>query len=413
MLSSTFKRLIILPIAGLISLAISACSLTSLSPVPAEHSVTSNDVRVQAFENGLVPIDQASEAQSMPTSIFDRMGARGVPGVGIAILHEGQLIFSGGYGRLTSTDDGLVDGDTVFSAGSVSKVVNAVLVMRLVEAGILDLDTNIVEYLSSWQIPENELTENQPVTLRHLLAHTSGFSVHGFQDYLPGSELPSTTEILNGSGPAKNKPVEILFTPGTSMKYSGGGVTVIQAIIEDVMKVPYESAAKQYVFDPVGMTRSRFRNPLPETHGNIAKSHNKRGKPRALPRGYESMPEVAASGLWTSATDMGLLLQALLSDETFLNSRTRQQFWTQQSNSWHGLGPRINGNGDELIVHHGGANDHFKSWMEFHPSAGTGVIILTNGEDGRLLSYEIRVAIGEAFGWFAKFPEDYNDPEFQ
>ena len=159
------------------------------------------------------------------------------------------------------------------------------------------------------------------------------------------------------------------------------------------------------------MTRSRFVNPLPESHGNIAKAHNRRARPRALLRGYESMPEAAASGLWTSATDMGLFLEKLLSDETFLSADLSAQFWTRQANSWHGLGPRINGTGDELIVHHGGANDHYKAWMELHPNAGTGLIVLTNVEDGRLLSYEIRVAIGEAFDWFAQFPDDYADPQ--
>ena len=275
------------------------------------------------------------------------------------------------------------DGDTVFSAGSVSKIVNAALILRLVQAGQLDLDADITQYLKSWSIPDNPYTKSNSVTLRLLLSHTSGFSQHGFADFQPGEELPTILETLNGTPPAKHGAVKLLFAPGTAMKYSGGGIMVTQLIVEEVTGLRYEDAARRYVFAPLGMGRSTFENPLPQSHGNIAKAHNRKGTPVALPRGYEAMPEAAASGLWTSANDMAFLLRALLADETFLRDNLRQEMVTRAPQSWHGLGPRVNGAGDSLVFHHGGANDSYQSWIEGHPGQGNGMVVLTNGAGGQ------------------------------
>lgn len=375
-------------------------------------ATTPKDPKIAAFETAVIDLKERDSKDKSTFSIAQRMAAYKVPGAGVAVIDNNELIWAGGYGFLSAKSDEEVDKNTVFSAGSVSKIINAVLILRLVQDGKLELDTNVNEYLTSWRIPASEFNKSKDVTLRQLLAHTSGFSQHGFPDFQPNKPLPTAIQTLNGEKPAKTKPVVLMFEPGSQMDYSGGGTTVSQVIVEDVTGLKYEEAAKKYVFAPLKMNRSTFSNPLPESHGNIAKAHNKRGKPKALPRGYESMPELAASGLWTSAYDMGLFLQAILANDEFLKPELRAQMLSRQTNSWHGLGPRINGDGDQLIFHHGGANDHYKSWMEGHPASGSGVVILTNGEQGKKLGYEIRISVGQAFDWFAKFPEDYSEPSF-
>src|SRR3546814_7406309 len=91
--------------------------------------------------------------------------------------------------------------------------------------------------------------------------------------------------------------------PGTVASYSGGGTTIEQLVIEEATHGAFEAAARRHLFAPLGMTRSSFVNPLPPTWGNIAKAHDRDGAPVALPRGYEAMPEMAASGLWTTRSE--------------------------------------------------------------------------------------------------------------
>ena len=195
---------------------------------------------------------------------------------------------------------------------------------------------------------------------------TAGFNVHGFADYRPGQSLPDTVQILEGSGPAKNDRVRLTFTPGDHMDYSGGGITVSQLVVEDVTGMPYEDAARKYVFEPLGMNRSTFVNPLPASHGNIANAHDGNGRPAAPPRGWEAMPEQAASGLWTSARDLATFVLALLddSDDAFLPPDLREDMLTRVPQSWHGLGPRLNGEGETRVFHHGGANNSYRARIE-------------------------------------------------
>jgi len=379
---------------------------------PVSDAPLVKDARISAFETTLNKLEERGKIDAQKWSILDRMAAHGVPGAGVAIIENGETIWAQGYGVLSSLSDEPTNPQTIFSAGSVSKLINAALILRLVQEGQLDLDEDINTYLNSWKAPENDFTRTRKVTLRTLLSHTSGFSQHGFPDFEPGEELPTTLQTLNGQAPAKHDAVELLFEPSTKMKYSGGGITVSQLIVEDVTGMTYEDAAQKYVFGPLGMRRSTFANPVPEGYGNIAKAHNKKGKPRALPRGYEAMPELAASGLWVSVEDMAIFIKALLGHADFLSDELRTDMLTQVPLSWHGLGPRLNGSDEKFVFHHGGSNNSYQTWIEGHPAQGNGIVVLTNGEGGRLLAYEIRVAVERAFDWSIRFPDDFDEPEF-
>ncbi len=396
----------------LIAALVAMSSAASLNANSVATSSGSSDARIAEFETAIKKLKDRKKEDAKTWSVTDRMKAYGVPGASVAIIHDGKIVLTKGYGVLSANSNVPVDDQTVFSAGSVSKVANAALILRMVQEGILDLDKDVNDYLKSWKVPQNGYTQSKKVTLRHLLSHTSGFSQHGFPDFEPGEQLPTTVQTLSGSGPAKHGPVELMFEPGQNMDYSGGGITVAQLVIEDVTGMHYNDVAKKYLFEPLGMARSSFLNPLPETHGNIAKAHNKKGRARALPRGYESMPEMAASGLWTSASDMAIFVQAIMSDKSFLSDSLRTEMLTQVPRSWHGLGPRINGAGEKYVFHHGGANNSYKSWIEGHPNQGNGFIVLTNGEAGRQLGYELRIAAEQAFNWSVNFPEDFAEPKF-
>ena len=375
-----------------------------------------NDLRIRAFETEVVDIADADDPATPRWSIAERLAHHGVPGAGVAVIRNGEIALLKGYGVKRAGGDALVDANTVFSVGSISKMINAALILRMAAEGLVDLDEDVNAYLASWKVPENRHTRQNKVTLRAILSHTAGFSQHGFADFQPGEDLPSAIETLNGVKPAKHDAVRLMFTPGEKMDYSGGGTTVSQILVEDVTGLAYPEAVKKYVFDPLGMTRSTFVNPLPASHGNIARAHNELGAATALPRGWEAMPEMAASGLWTSAADLAAFVIALQKsydgDGSFLPQPLAADMMTRVPRSWHGLGPRLNGEGETLVFHHGGANESYHAWLQGHLASGDGIVVLTNGARGYWIHRELRISAERAFDWPMKVEDGFEEPEF-
>jgi len=347
-------------------------------------------------------------------SLAERMDHYGVPGVAIAIIQDGDLVYAEGFGVLQAGGDEAVNAHTVFSAGSVSKIATSALTLRLHELEQLDINAPVSTQLVSWQLPESEF-DNERVTLRTILSHTAGFNVHGFPDFQPGAAQPNVYDTLNGSAPALTEALTLTFEPGSTYRYSGGGFTLAQLIIADQTDTTFEAAAETHLFAPLGMSRSSFANPLPEDHGNIARAHDRQGEPTALPRGYESMPEMAASGLWTSSHDLGLLVAGLINDYRgegdYLGRETAIDMMSRVARSQHGLGPRIEHAGNQYFFHHAGANNSYQSWMEGHLVTGDGLVVLTNGANGNALHMEIRNAVADAMGWQINAP--YRLPELE
>ncbi|WP_312318782.1 serine hydrolase domain-containing protein [Stenotrophomonas sp.] len=378
-----------------------AAMIFALLALPAAASDLHDAAIDAALDAGLRP-GVLEPGDSLPRwSLQQRMSEHHVPGVAIAVLRDGKLVHAAGYGVRAAGSDAPVNADTLFSVGSVSKVVTAATTLRLVADGRLDLDQNIQHYLTDWRVPSTAATPHPLITLRMLLSHTSGLGVHGFADYLPGEALPTLLQTLDGVPPAKNQPIRLIHAPGERGDYSGGGVMVEQHVLESVSGQRLDTLARAQVFTPVGMSRSRFDGP-PEDTDNIAKAHDGKGAVTALPRGWQSFPEAGASGLWTSAADVGRFVAALTNSyqgkDTFLPRPLATDMMTPVSPSWHGLGPRLDGDGVQRIFHHGGSNDSYRAWIEGYLETGDGFVILTNGENGAALAAEIRNALSDVIG---------------
>lgn len=328
-----------------------------------------------------------------------------VPGVSVAVIRNGRTLWARGYGVKTAGTADRVNVDTVFSVGSLSKIVAATATLRLVSAGRLDLDRDANDFLGQrWRIPGSAFTTIRPVTLRGILSHTSGLTVHGFDDFLPGESLPTVIDTLEGRPPAKNEPVRVVFAPGTRWSYSGGGATVEQLIIEETTGMPFAAAASHLVFEPLRMKRSTFENPLPEQTRNVARAHDEHGALVAQPRGWQAFPEMAASGLWTTPSDYAQLAIALLeayrgAAESVIPRALARDMMTEVSPSPFGLGPALDGRGASRRFFHDGANDSYRAWVEVHLDSGNGVVVFTNGANGAELIREIRRAVAVSEGW--------------
>ncbi|MEM9897944.1 MAG: serine hydrolase domain-containing protein [Pseudomonadota bacterium] len=375
---------------------------------PVHAAAAENDGLVErltdSVENRLRPALQPVNTPALQWTLEERMKKHRIPGVSIAIIRDDAVVWARGYGEIEAGSGVKVDTDTVFSIGSLSKIGAAMTALRLVDEDALNLDTNVVEYLDKWQPPTSNLAEGLPVTLRGLMSHTAGLGVHGFADFLPGEPTPATVQILNGTPPAKNAPVDFIYPPGSSSAYSGGGTTVTQLVIEETTGLPFQKATQELLFEPLGMARSTYENPLPATHGNIARAHDTDGSVTALPRGWHTFPETAASGLWTTPTDYARLVIALAKSykggtETFLSQGLAIDVLTEVGGSPYGLGPRLAGSGLERMFGHTGANEAYKAVFEYYPERGEGVVIFTNGANGSSLRREILFAVADTLGW--------------
>ena len=112
-----------------------------------------------------------------------RMKLYSVPGVSIAVVEQGQIVWARGFGITEAGTTDLVNSRIIFQAGSISKAVAATGMLRLVREGVLELDKPVNEYLKSWSLPENSFTINEKVTLRRIASHSGGLTVHGFPGY--------------------------------------------------------------------------------------------------------------------------------------------------------------------------------------------------------------------------------------
>jgi CubicO group peptidase (beta-lactamase class C family) len=269
--------------------------------------------------------------------------------------------------------------------------------------GKLDLDQGVGRWLRRWHLPEALEGDPSDISLRMLLSHTAGFNVHGFKDVEPSAPLPSLLQTLNGAPPALNKPLQRIDRAGSRSRYSGGGYMVVQAVIEDAMGQGFDVLARQYLFAPLRMNRSRFDAAPSVTTTDIAHAHDESGKPVALPRGWQSFPELAPSGLWTSVRDLALLVEALSSSyrkaDGFLPQALAMDMMTAVSPGTFGLGPRLAGEGSARIFHHAGANDSYKAYIEGNLDSGDGLVIVTNGANGDVLGDEIRNAVSDSQSW--------------
>jgi CubicO group peptidase (beta-lactamase class C family) len=174
-------------------------------------------------------------------------------------------------------------------------------------------------------------------------------------------------------------------------------------VVTDVTQQDFPTIARSVLFEPLGIARSTYANPLSASVGNVAKAHDRQGRPTALPRGYEAMPEMAASGLWTSAAELGqfvaMLIESYRAPGGYLPQTIAEDMMTRVEPGEHGIGPRIEGIGARRRFQHGGANDSYKAWIEAHLQTGDGFVVLTNGNRGHELHREIRKAAADMFGW--------------
>src|SRR6185369_4030562 len=195
------------------------------------------EARIQRLEAGLQPPVIVRGETPALTPLARRMEELHVPGVSIAVIRQGQIEWARGFG-VKEVGGAPVTADTLFQAASISKPVFALGVLRLVEQGKLALDKDVNQYLKTWKLPDNDYTRTKKVTLRGILSHSAGLTVHGFPGYEAGEALPGVPQILDGAKPANTPAIRVDVVPGTLYRYSGGGYVLAQQLLADVTGIP-------------------------------------------------------------------------------------------------------------------------------------------------------------------------------
>jgi CubicO group peptidase (beta-lactamase class C family) len=341
--------------------------------------------------------------------LLDRMRSYHVPGVSIAVIDNYRVVFAKGYGVAEFGGNKPVDSTTLFLAGSISKPIFTSGFLRLLEDRKIPLDAEANTLLKSWHLPDTRFTEREKVTLRRLLTHSAGLTVWGFPGYALGGPVPTVPQLLDGAPPANTPAVRNDTFPGARWLYSGGGMTIAQLVATDVSGEAFPTLMSRLVLEPAGMKRSTYENPLPAgRRGEAASGHERIDTP--VPGGFHVYPEMAAAGLWTTASDLArwsIALSRSYRGEAggVLSTSMAKQMVSKQmhqqppyGNGYWGLGISVAGDGDSLAFSHGGRDEGFVADMFMRPGSGRGLVIMMNGVNGGLMT-EIERAFAEEYGF--------------
>jgi CubicO group peptidase (beta-lactamase class C family) len=379
--------------------AFSRCALavTALlaSMIGGAQSATS-DERIARVERGLLPPLVTERTQ--PMRLADRMRHYRVPGLSVAVVDKGQLVWAHAWGVAQIGKPQPLSSSTLMQAASISKAVTGIGAIKLVEQGKLSLDADVNSALLTWRVPPGAQTANKPVTLRRLLSHSAGLSTPGFAGYARGQPVPTLPQILDGLPPANSEAVRVTTLPGSGWRYSGGGFVVVQQLMDDVTGQPFADWMQREVLAPAGMSSSLF-GALPDAPLSRAATGHQRG--RAIDGLRHTHPEQSAAGLWTTPSDLARLsiaLQRILAGETsplLTPAGLAEALRVQTAPS--GLGFILEGSGDALRFGHDGSNFGFESrWRVDRQRA---VIVMANATGAMKLIEEVIRAVAQEQGW--------------
>lgn len=322
------------------------------------------------------------------------------PALSVAVIHNGELDWSAAWGQL-QTGGASVDCGSLFQAGSIAKPVTLLAALRMKTAGLIDFDRDIETYLSSYHLPAGRQTGADPVTFRNLLTHTSGLTPGGYAGYTQHEPMPTDQQVVSGEAPSNSRKVEVLNTPGGSLAYAGGGYTVMEIALQDLLQKPFDQIMHEWVLGPVGMRQAAFTMPLPaSSHPYTAHGHQIDGT--VIPGGWNNHPEQAAAGLWATATDVAMFLVEIRrgyegKSDVFTQASIREMLANPIQN--HAYGFRLMGEGDQVFIIHYGGTVGYRAGMTLNLRTGDGAVFLTNSDNGANLGAEFFSAVSRAYGW--------------
>jgi CubicO group peptidase (beta-lactamase class C family) len=302
----------------------------------------------------------------------------GIPGCSIALVKDGEIAWTEGYGYADVESGRALTTDTPMSVQSITKSVTAWGVMRLREKGLIELDAPVSQYLKSWQFPFTDYPTDK-ITVRQLLSHTAGMPLGDFTNvYAPGDTMPSNRDVMTAE-------VVLMREPGKGFSYSNTGYNLLEILIEDVTGQGFSEYIHKEILLPLGMENAFFdidtaANPYPPTGYNL----------REEPVPVYLYPSKASGGLFATAHDIARFAVAGLKENPVLSIESINRMYQPELYKVgiyglifeaYGFGHYIEKlpNG-ALSVSHGGQGNGIMTHLQAVPETGDAIVILTNSQ---------------------------------
>ncbi len=358
----------------------------------------SHGARIARIER--IPQVEIENETPVKLSLQEWMTLFKIPGLSVAVFDQHGLVWAKTYGVREAGRAEPVTLDTLFQAGSISKPVSAMAVLHHLQAGRWTLDENINDKLISWKLPDNEFTREQKATLRRLLSHSAGTTVHGFPGYAVGESVPTLVQVLDGEKPANTAAVRVDYVPGSRTRYSGGGTSIVQLMMVDQLKKPFPQIMREAVIDPLGLEHSTYENPLPAARAAMAASGT-RANGTMVEGKWHIYPEMAAAGLWTTASDLARIAIEVTKAKNgrsarVLSQATTKLMLTKQSDNF-GIGFAVEGDSDRFG--HNGADEGFQAYLTAFADSGRGIAIMANSDHGFMIFDRLAASIAGEYAW--------------
>jgi CubicO group peptidase (beta-lactamase class C family) len=331
--------------------AISALAFLAAGCETRQEALTKS--RVRKVEHGLLRAIYLKGQRPEKLSLDARMEFYKVPGVGLAVMDRNGLEWAGGYGVRDAHSREPVTADTIFQAGELSQPVAAAAALELVDKGRLDLDGDVSARLRGSGLTGTDIAGKAGVTLRGILTRASGYNV-----------LPK--------------------------------------LLEEVTSSPFPSLMNDTVLGPLGMKNSAYTAPLPEAMKiNAASGHGRDGRP--VEGKWTDSPAAAASGLWTSPSELlsfaaDILRTAMGKGGKILTAALARAMLTPQDGN-RGLGFEIEGTGTDIRFRLQGRTRGFTCSLDVYPYKGQGAVVMTNSDNGFLVTEEVLRSVSAAYEW--------------
>jgi CubicO group peptidase (beta-lactamase class C family) len=319
-------------------------------------------------------------------------------GVAVGVIRDGKIVYLKGYGQADRERKIPVTPRTVFNWASISKTTGAVLAMQLVEAGKLDLDSDVRTYVPDF--PD----KGKKITCRDLLCHQSGIPHYSNGVVLAtrrkyDTKLPFVDPML-ALDKFKNSP--LLFDPGERFSYTTYGYILLSAAVQAAGKEPYADQLRKRIVEPAGMKSFELDMPydsqkqwaagyvMVDERGKTVdakrmseEGREKIGQTKIVPTPEDAHYWKAAGGAYKSdISDLAKWAQALMGPK-LLSNASKQRMWQAQATSdgkptEYGLGFRIANRNGRLQIGHNGGQDEVKTRMVFDPESRNGVVVMCN-----------------------------------
>lgn len=337
------------------------------------------------------------------TYVAETMELLDVPGATIAIVQDGEIVYRGAFGVTELGGDTPMTPDTRLMIGSTTKPVTTMMLATLVDDGVIDWDTPVVDILPSFAVADPELTPQ--ITVRDLVCACTGVPRRDLELLFNGDELTAEGIVASLADFEFFTPIGEAFQYSNQMVATGGyaGAAAVHGDDADFYEA-YVTEVQSRVLDPIGMTNTTFSFDEVASAADYAAPHglNLDGEYVVMPieRELWGMAIAPSGGLWSNVDDMSRFMltgieRGVAPDGTqVVSAENLERTWEPQvpvsADVSYGLGWFVDSYKDQPMMHHGGNMLGFTSDLAFLPDAGIGIVVLTNGQGTNLFNEAVR-----------------------